>query len=207
MNQHIETMKGALYTYKKQREAAEERVSYITETYGKEAGAKEKELQDKKTAQARAAAESAIRSAGAEGLRAAEAWGRMDGSKLTDDIKLLDAGLVDEAEFDRLKQKHSGNATMLAALRRYGDKQNAAAREELAKSGDAMKAALTEPFNTRDIPTAEGKQEAWKKTQAQALDMLDAMDGTGKYQDDWTRTFGRAALPEQLEHFGEGRDY
>ena len=207
MNQHIETMKGALYTYKKQREAADERIAWITETYGKEAGEAERNIQEKKTAQARAAAEKAIKDAGAAGLAAAEAWGRMDGSKLTDDVKLLDAGLVDKAEFDRLKGKYNGNATMLAALRKYADKQNAAAAEEARKSGEGFAAAMTMPYDTRDMPTAEGKQNNWKKTQALALDLLDVMDGSGKYKDDWMGSFGRAALPEQMEHFGEGNDY
>lgn len=207
MNKNIETMKNTLTGYKKQREDAEARIKSITETYGKEAGERERERQEKQLAAARANAAQTIRAAGAEGLAAVRAWGQMDGSKLTDDAKLLDAGLVSVEEFNRLKGKYSSNATMLAALRKYADKQNAAAREEAQKGGDAFTGAMTQPYDVKDMPTADSKRANWEKTQAHALDLLDSIDGTGKYADSWTGSFGRAALPEQLEHFGEGRDY
>lgn len=204
MNKNIETMKTTLTGYKKQREDAEARIKYITDTYGKEAGEKERERQEKQLANARATATQTIRAAGAEGMAAAAAWGQMDGSKLTDDVKLLDAGLVDKAEFGRLKAKYSGNATMLAALRKYADKQNAEAVKAARDKGDLP---LAMPYDTSDMPTADSKRANWEKTQAHALDLLDSIDGTGRYKDSWTASFGRAALPEQLEHFGEGRDY
>ena len=147
----------------------------------------------------------ALTKAGRAGYREAESWGRMDTSKLTDDIKLLDAGIVDKGEFDRLKAKYSNNYTMLAALRRYGEKQNKEAGKEMQKNGDDYIGALTEPFDVHDIPTTEEKMKKWEKTQASALDLLDAMDGSGKYgnPDDWGAAFTLAAMPETLEHFGE----
>ena len=205
MNQHAVNMKNALNEYKKATEAAKQQIKFITDTYGKEAGEAEKEIQAKKLERARAAAVDTINKAAGAGHKEAEAWGRVDGSKLTDDVKLLDAGLVDKAEFDRLKEKYSGNYTMLQALRKYGEQQNKAAGEEIRKGGDAMAAALAEPFEVRDIPTAEDRPKKWERTQAQALDLLDAMDGSGKYKNphDWGAAFVQAAMPETLEHFGE----
>lgn len=206
MNQHAVNMKNALNEYKKATEAAKQQIKFITDTYGKEAGEAEKEIQAKKLERARATAVDTITKAAGAGHKEAEAWGRLDGSKLTDDVKLLDAGLVDKAEFDRLKEKYSGNYTMLHALRKYGEKQNKAAGEEMRKNGDdGLTAALVEPYNVRDIPTAEDKPKRWEKTQAQALDLLDAMDGSGKYKNphDWGAAFIQAAMPETLEHFGE----
>ena len=206
MNQHAVNMKNALNEYKKATEAAKQQIKFITDTYGKEAGEAEKEIQAKKLERARAAAVDTINKAAGAGYKEAEAWGRLDGSKLTDDVRLLDAGLVDKAEFDRLKAKYSGNYTMLHALRKYGEKQNKAAGEEIrANNGDGLTAALVEPYNIRDIPTAEDKPKKWEKTQAQALDLLDAMDGSGKYKNphDWGAAFVQAAMPETLEHFGE----
>ena len=95
---------------------------------------------------------------------------------------------------------------MLQALRRYGEKQNKAAGDEIrANGGDGLTAALAEPFDLRDIPTAEDKPKRWEKRQAQALDLLDAMDGSGKYgnPNDWSAAFILAAMPETMEHFGE----
>lgn len=206
MNQYAVNMKNALNEYKKATEAAKQQIKFITDTYGKEAGEAEKEIQAKKLERARAAAVDTITRAAGAGHKEAEAWGRLDGSKLTDDVRLLDAGLVDKAEFDRLKEKYSGNYTMLHALRKYGEKQNKAAGEEMRKNGDnGLSAALVEPFDVRDIPTAEDKPKRWEKTQAQALDLLDAMDGSGKYKNphDWGAAFVQAAMPETLEHFGE----
>lgn len=206
MNQHAVNMKNALNEYKKATEAAKQQIKFITDTYGKEAGEAEKEIQAKKLERARATAVDTITKAAGAGHKEAEAWGRLDGSKLTDDVKLLDAGLVDKAEFDRLKEKYSGNYTMLHALRKYGEKQNKEAGDKIRSSGgDGLEAALAEPYNVRDIPTAEDKPKRWEKTQAQALDLLDAMDGSGKYKNphDWGAAFIQAAMPETLEHFGE----
>lgn len=206
MNQHALNMKNALNEYKKATETAKQQIEFITTTYGREAGEAEKDIQKKKLERARAAAVDTINKAAGAGYKEAEAWGRVDGSKLTDDVKLLDAGLVDKAEFDRLKEKYSGNYTMLQALRKYGEKQNKAAGDAIrANNGDGLAAALVEPYDVRDIPTAEDKPKKWERTQAQALDLLDAMDGSGKYSNphDWGAAFVMAAMPETLEHFGE----
>lgn len=206
MNQHAANMKKALNEYKKATDTAKQQIEFITNTYGQEAGEAETEIQAGKLERARTAAVDTINKAAGAGYKEAEAWGRLDGSKLTEDTKLLDAGLVDKAEFDRMKAKYSGNYTMLQALRRYGEKQNKEAGEAIrANNGDGLEAALTEPFNLRDIPTAEEKMKKWEKAQASALDLLDAMDGTGKYSNphDWGAAFTLAAMPETLEHFGE----
>lgn len=202
MNTNIETMKKAIKNYKDLQTAAAERVKSITDTYGQEAGKREQDRQDKQLKQARATAEKAIREAGAEGLAAAERWGRLDGSRLTDDIKLLDAGLVSAADFEKLKARHADNATMLEALRKYGEKQNAAAAADANEKGE--KFVMETPYNVQDIPTAEGKQETWRKVQAQAIDMLDMVDGSGRYSDNWTRAFTSEAGHNAIEHFGEG---
>jgi len=205
MNKHAENMKKALLDYKKLRETADARIQYIRETYGNEAGEAEKEIQTKKLERARSEAVNTITAAGGAGRKEAEAWGHMDGSKMnSDDIKLLDAGLVDKAEFNRLKAKHADNFTMLQVLRKYGEKQNRAETEEARKNNpDGF--IMEEPFDLHDIPAADDKAKRWERTQASALDLLDCMDGVGKYSNphDWGAAFIKAAMPENLEHFGE----
>lgn len=202
MNQNAERIKTALKDYKAKRETADARINQIREMYGEEAAQHEAERQNKTLKQARAAVEETIRAAHGEGRRAAESWGRLDGSKLTDDIKLLDAGLVDVEAFKDLKARYKDNSSMLAALKKYADKQNAAAMKEAHEKGDLP---LAEPYETRDIPTAEGKAKSWDRARDSALDMLDAMDGTGKYSNphDWGASFVKAAMPQTLESFGE----
>jgi hypothetical protein len=191
-----------LQDYKAKRDTADARIKQIRESYGEEAAQREAERQNKALKQARAAAEEAIRAAHGEGRRAAENWGKLDGSKLTDDIKLLDAGLVDREAFRDLKERYKDNSSMLAALKKYADKQNAAAMKEAHEKGDLP---LAEPYETRGIPTAEGKAKSWDRARDSALDMLDAMDGTGKYSNphDWGASFVKAAMPQTLESFGD----
>jgi hypothetical protein len=197
MNKHAENIKNAVNDYKKATEAAKQKIDYITATYGPTAGEAERELQLEKLKKAKTAATDTITKAGDAGYREVEAWERMDGSKMnTDDMRLLDAGLIDHGEFDRLKVKYRDNSTMLAALRKYGERQNNENHRE-----DFI------PFNLRDIPTAEGKRKQWKNAQTQALDMLDAMDGTGKYEkvedDDLGTAFSLGLMEEQMKTFGE----
>lgn len=203
MNANADKIRKALQTYNGQRQQAEARIKQIKDLYGPEAAQHEQERQDKTLKQARTTAEETIRTAHRDGRSGAAAWGVLDGSKLTDDARLLDAGLVDAEAFKDMKTRYKDNFTMLSALRNYGEKQNAAAAEEARKSGDIFGGKMLEPFETRDIPTANSKVERWDKLQASALDTLDAIDGVGRYSDDWNKSFGRAALPERLEHFGE----
>lgn len=204
MNKYISDMKNAVTTYKTAKDQAQQRYNEIKQLYGDEAAEKENSRLQKNLATARSTAEAAIKEAYGEGVYAAEQWGKLDGSKLTDDIKLLDAGLVDVNEFEKLKSRHRDNATMLMALKKFGEKQNATAQQEQAKTGHL---SLAEPYNTRDIVTLPDKLDNWKQAKAQALDYLDMVDGRGAYADDWSKTLGKVMIDEGLSHFGEGGSF
>lgn len=205
MNRYIENMKNAVASYKQAKETANERIKAIYETYGQEAGDREKAMQEKKLAPQAEATRQAIREAHKSGVNAVEQWAKLDGSKLTDDARLLDAGLVDEKEFERLKTKYSDNSTMLLALRKYGEKQNEMQMQASREDGHV---ALTEGYKVRDIPTAESKMHNWELAQKQAMHMVDLLDKSGDSKPgNWGNSFELAFLPEQLEHFGEGKDF
>lgn len=193
-------IRGALKDYHKAKEAATTRVDAIRQQYGDEAAAREQETQNKRLADARGTAETIIRANHRVAVEHTENWGRLDGSQLTDDAKLLDAGLVDPAEFERMKNKYSVNNTMLVALKKYGDRQNDQARKDAAKDGGLP---LADPFNTRDIPTPAERIKNWDKLQTNALDTLDAIDGKGKYSDPWTAAFGKGVYVETMDTFGD----
>lgn len=201
---HIDAMKTALVTYRDKKKEADSYVSYVRGNWGDEAADREQERQNKKIQEARAAADKAIRQAYENGIADVEQWGRLSGSNLTDDVKLLDADLVDETEFEKMKTRYAGNATMLLALKKYGERKNAEAVQERQKTGAMPKSA---GYNVKDIVTLPDKMENFRIAQAQALDMLDALDGTGKYSDDWGKATGQALSTEIIDHFGEGGNY
>lgn len=208
MNKYLEAMRKQITGYKALRDTAEARIQQITEEYGKEAGEKERERQETRLKSARNAAQAAIKEAYSEGVHTAKEWGQLDGSRLTDDVRLLSSDLVSPSDFDELVQKHSGNAMMLMALKQYGEKRNAAAAEEATKKGgNPLDAFGHEPYNVRGIVTLADKLKGWETAQNQANDALDMVDGTGRYADRWMKTFNKAFGGASLEHFGEEERY
>lgn len=204
MSKYIDDMKNALYSYRTTKLEAEKKVKETRDLYGDEAGDRERERQEKQLSVARERAEGAIREAYSEGVYMAEQWGKLDGSQLTDDMKLLDAGMVDVDAFDKLKERHSDNATMLLALKKYGERMNdMAAHLDREKGGMGMSA----PYDISDIVTGEERVKNWKNARESALGMLDMIDGKGAYSDPWSRALGNTMGEQTIEHFGEGATY
>lgn len=201
MSKYADDMKQAILRYKSAQKAAESRIKATTEDYGQEAGQRELERQEKTLKAEREKAAAAIREAYSEGVYLAERWGQPDGSRLTDDLKLFDAGIVTPEVFDQLKARYKDNATMLSALKAQGEKLNAAAAQAAKDRGEM---ALASPYDTRDIVTLDDKLKNWKTLKAQALDALDMIDGTGNYADSWARSLGNVLGGEVIDHFGEG---
>lgn len=198
--EHKKAIREALKEYSKAKELSKKRVDMIREQYGDEAAAREQEVQDKRLADARDTAETIITANHRNAVKHTEEWGRLDGSQLTDDLKLLDAGLVDPGEFERMKNKYSVNSAMLAALKKYGDRENDLARKAAADNGELP---LAERFNTKDILTASERIANWDKLKTKAMDTLDAIDGTGKYSDAWSQAFGKGLYAETMDTFGD----
>ena len=200
MSKYADDMKQAIMTYKNRYKNAEANIKLVLENYGEEAGQRELERQEKNLKAEREKAAAAIREAYSERVYLAELWGKPDGSRLTDDLKLFDAGIVTPEVFDQLKARYKDNATMLSALKAQGEKLNAAAAQAAKDRGEMP---LASTYNTRDIVTLDDKLKNWKTLKAQALDCLDMIDGTGNYADPWTKTLGNVMGEEQINHFGE----
>ena len=200
MSKYADDMKQAIMTYKNRYKNAEANIKLVLENYGEEAGQRELERQEKNRKAEREKAAAAIREAYSEGVYLAEQWGKPDGSRLTDDLKLFDAGIVTPEVFDQLKARYKDNATMLSALKAQGEKLNAAAAQAAKDRGEIP---LASTYETRDIVTLDDKLKNWKTLKAQALDALDMIDGTGNYADPWTKTLGNVMGEEQINHFGE----
>jgi hypothetical protein len=205
MNKYINDMRAAMAEYKDVLNKATAHIEQIRQYHGEEAARREQERAVKQQEAAKAKAAAAIREAYSEGVYLATEWGKPDGSRLTDDMKLFDAGLVTPEVFDTLKQRYSNNATMLSALKVRGEKLNAEAAKADREAGGL--GVMVEPYKVRDIVTPAEKLKNWEKAKAGALEALDMLDGSGKYAGGWGRAVGNAMGDQMIEHFGEGISY
>ena len=94
-------IRTALKDYKSKVDQAKSRIDQVKRDFGDEAEARERERLEAGLKSAREQAETVIRDSHREAVENTMKWGQLDGSLLTDDAKLLTAGLVDPAEFDR----------------------------------------------------------------------------------------------------------
>lgn len=200
MSYNIESMKNAMQAYRAKVAEADTRISNTRRDYGEEAAHREALRQQTALDAARMEAQRAIRAAYEAETAEIKRWGTLNGDDLTSDAKLLDAGLVDVYQFEAMKDKYAGNFTMLEALRRYGDARN---DEHMKKARDAGRnLEIGGPYNTRDIPTVEGKIATWDKIRDSAMTMLDMIDGrTG---DRWGRALHEATEFSAIDHFADG---
>lgn len=198
---HVQEMRSAMSAYHQTVKAAHERVNSIRKDYGEEAAQRELERQQKTLDTARSDAQRAIRLAHEHGVADVKRWAQLNGNDLTEDTKLLDAGLVGPEEFDALKSKYRDNYTMTQALRRYADARN---NEHMQKAHEAGRFEIGGPYQTGDMPTPERKVETWGRLRDGALNMLDMIDGTSG--DRWSRALHEATGFTSIERFGEGAD-
>lgn len=210
MSRYVDDMRNALKDYQSAVQAARERVNGIREEYGEEAATRQQEREAARLKGNRATAEAAIREAYSEGVYFAREWGKLSGSRLTDDAKLLDANLVNPEQFNAMKARYADNFTMLTALKKYGDRQNAEAVNAARAKGDhaaEWSASLAGPYDVRDIPTLEGKLETWDGLRQGALSVLNMIDSTGAYANNpYMRALATHMGGATVENFGQGAD-
>lgn len=196
----------ALKGYKEKVDQAKSHIDQVKAEFGDEAEKRERERLESGLRSAREQAESAIRQAHKEAVEFTMKWGQLDGGQLTADAKLLSSGLVDPEQFDQLKGKYSNNATMLTALKKYGEQENEKAFKTARESGEPL-APMEKPFAVDDISTADDRIVNWNRLQKSAVDRLDMIDGTGNYADRWNQAFISTADPGMgIDEFGEGID-
>lgn len=203
MRTYVQNMKTAITGYRDKFQASEQRIKEMGKVYGDEAMNREMEIQAQKMDQERRAAEYAIREAYSQGEASIKRWGMLDGSRITDDHKLIQADLLSPDQFRGMVEKYHDNYTMLSALRQYGERKNQEAAAEGHKRGNFL---ATAGYSTESVPTLESRQKALQRLQKSAMNMLDAIDHKGQYADSWERAFGDAFASEAIDHFGEGVD-
>ena len=185
MNKYVQTMKTAITNYHNAIKEASSKMAENTRIYKPEEADKANDAIMAKLREAKNAALSAIAEASADGNREVDAWGQLDGAKITDDAKLLDAGAVNPDQFKGLVQKYQNNATMLQLLANYAEKQNGESGGFSAVwnyGGKGNAARTARHFDTTGLPTAESKRAVINQHAAQAARIVDRISALEKGQ-------------------------
>lgn len=172
---HVDRMAVAVKKYFAEAEIAQQKMKRNSEIYTAEFAEPENEKVKQQLRIARQAAENAIAEAREAGRAEALRWGELDGSKLTDDAKLLQFDISPE-QFADLVARHKNNGTMASLLKQYGDRMNDKQKEK----NDFGK--MPEKFySTAGIPTVEQKQDAYDRFAMGAKTMLAQIDSPGTF--------------------------
>lgn len=162
--ENITRMKNALKTFLDASADAAKEIKRNNEIYQHDAALEANRIVAARRNTAKDAARAEIEAAAAAGKAKAEAWGRMDGAKITEDAKLLQFSMTPE-QFKELVERHRGNGTMIHLLAQYGAEQN--------EKNDASLYQHTEKyFPVAELPTLEKKLEAYEKFRGYALQLL-----------------------------------
>lgn len=192
MNQIVQKMKTALNDYYNKAKEITSKVDQIKKELLPEIAQKRIEplYQDLNTV--RYNAKEQIRAAAAEGRLAAEKWGTLNGSDLTDDAKILQAGLtLTQTDFDALCIRYKNNGSMSRLLAEYAEKQNH--RVTLDDNADIKTVLIT-----KNLMTVDKKLDQWDRLESSAQMILRAIDSSGIAQgnEDYAVTYS-------VENFGD----
>lgn len=176
MNKHIQTMKNALTDYQKSVKTGLDKMEENTRLYKPEEAEKANAAIMAQLKEAKTTVTDQIAEAQTAGQHDIDAWGQLDGSKITDDAALLQAGAVNPEQFRSFVEKYQDNSTMLQLLANYADKQNEGSGGFSAVwnyGGKGNDARSRQHFDTTGLPTVEAKRAAFKNAAASAFSLVD----------------------------------
>lgn len=171
MNKHLQTMKNALTNYEKDARAWAKKMEENTRLYKPEEAEKANAALLSKMEDSRAAVKQIIQEAMEAGQKDAETWGKIDPAKITDDAKLLDAGLVNPEQFKGLVRKYQNNATMLQLLDTFAKKNSGPA----FNWGFDGKNDTRPYFDTTEITTTKKKSDEYERFAGIACSIADSI--------------------------------
>jgi hypothetical protein len=195
MNKHLQTMKNALTNYEKDARAWAQKMEENARLYKPEEAAKANDAILSKMEDSRAAVKQIIQEAMEAGQKDAEAWGRIDPARITDDAKLLDAGLVNPEQFKGLVQKYQDNATMLQLLDTFAKKNSGPA----FNWGFDGKKDNRPYFDTTGIVTAKQKAGEYERFAAIACSLADSVGKSPR-----EIGYSQDAVSRSIQVFGDG---
>lgn len=162
--ENITKMRNALKTFLEASADAAKEIKRNNEIYQHDAALEANRIVAARRNTAKDAARAEIEAAAAAGKAKAEAWGRMDGAKITEDAKLLQFSMTPE-QFKELVERHRGNGTMIHLLAQYGTEQN-------EKNGASLYQHVEKYFPVAELPTLAKKIESYDKFRGYALQLL-----------------------------------
>lgn len=180
MNAYVQEMKKALSDFYSTMTRLNAQKEQNLSTYQSNVARDENEKLDKQINDVYRATWSRLQELHSAGIAQAERWGALDGSKITDDIKLLSGGFdLKKNQVAELVEKYRGNGTMMEAIGTYASSHN---------------------MSFLEVPTVTEKVKAWGVILAYAKDVMDQCTGA---RVGWVQGAGAVAMLKGLvEHFG-----
>ena len=166
--ENITRMKKALQQYQQAAKKAADEIARNNEIYQHDAALEANKAVAAKRAEVKDAARAEIEAAAAAGKTKAESWARLDGSKITDDAKLLQFGMT-PAQFSELTARNKNNGTMITLLAQYGKEQN-------KKTGASLYNHPEKHYPVETLPSLEKKIDAYEKYRGYALQLLNNVE-------------------------------
>lgn len=201
MNAYISRTKEVILDYLGKAQQTEAKISEGRNIYLPDSMEQEEKRLRGELLKARKATEEKLDSIYQEASREARNWGKIDGSKLTDDAYLLQGQGVTPEQFSELVDRYSNNYTMLAQLKRYGEAQNREAEKEAREAGN-RDAFLSGPYNTRNIPGPDAKMQEWDDMRKRATWFLNCADGSG-FNSEFEKDFAIRTAQKKFDAWGE----
>ena len=200
-NVYIQRTKDLILDYLGKAQETERKISEGRKIYQPDSMEQEEKRLRGELAKTRRTVEERLDAVYHEASASARDWGKLDGSRLTDDVKLLEGQGVTPEQFTDLVNRYSENFTMLDQLRKYGDARNKAAEREYREHG-GREAFPAMPYDTTSIPSADSKMQEWDAMRKRADYFLNCADGSG-FTSDFEKTFAIAAAQKQFDAWGE----
>lgn len=153
MNTYVSKMKDVLSGFYPQMKRKREEKAEAKERYSADVAAQEIDRIDREATALRNATMDKLQQLHDEGVAQAQRWGILDGSKITDDVKLLKGCFdLDRLQVENLVDRYRSNGTMMAAIVSY---------------------ANSHEMTGMNIPTVDGKVRAWESVLHHAKDVMD----------------------------------
>ncbi len=179
-NKRLSAMKDIIKRYQATTNTMKERMQLNEKTmkpeYAKEENWKIMESMKSKQEEAKAAIMEEMNA----GYREAEAWGKLDGGKITSDAKLLDAGIVTPEQFKELVTRYQDNGTMTQLLADFAERKNKESGGFAALWGVSGSNKPYAHYDTSGLQSVASKQADLKKYAAGAAGIIDQLSDCSK---------------------------
>lgn len=201
MNSYIERSKSVILDYLSKAQRTDAKIAEGRRIYQPDSMEQEEKRLRGELMKARKETEAKLDSIYQEASEKAREWGTLDGSKLSDDVRLLQGQGVTPEQFNQLVTKYQDNYTMLDQLKKYGEAKNKEAEKEAREAGN-REIVVPDLYDVRGIPDPDSKLREWDDMRARATYFLNVADGTG-FKSDFEKVFATNTAQKTFDAWGE----